>query len=424
MRTQKGTDLKKTPWCFAILATASLLPAQSLPADRIQLKNWTVPTPNKDTLNALPAATGTTLGLVFIAMTPCRLVDTRSGSGSSVTGQFGPPSLVGGVSRIFPVPVSQCGVPVAAAYSLNVVSVTPVGQSVGYVAAWPDDRTWPGTVILNAPLGGIVDNSAIVTAGADGGIQVLSTNNTDLVIDLNGYFLQGASGPTGPPGPVGPQGFAGNQGLIGPQGPTGPQGAAGAASVVAGPAGAQGPTGAPGAQGIQGLQGAAGAPSIVPGPPGTQGPTGPTGPQGATGPTGPQANAQYGYVYNTALELVSAGENIVFNTSGLMGGGVTFVGGRALVVSVAGDYRISFSVSGSMANQFTAMLNGNPIPGMTYGAGAVTEQNTGMAIVSLVANDGVTLQNNTPPGVTLPGNAPQVNASLLIERLGATVVVP
>ena len=44
--------------------------------------------------------------------------------------------------------------------------------------------------VLNALQGGIVDNSAIVPAGADGGIQVMATANCDLVIDLNGYYVQ------------------------------------------------------------------------------------------------------------------------------------------------------------------------------------------------------------------------------------------
>jgi hypothetical protein len=29
----------------------------------------------------------------------------------------------------------------------NFVSITPLGQAVGWVAAWQDDKSWPGTVI-------------------------------------------------------------------------------------------------------------------------------------------------------------------------------------------------------------------------------------------------------------------------------------
>ena len=181
-------------------------------------------------------------GLIFIAITPCRVVDTRYPGGS-----FGTPSLVANTPRIFPVPASNCGVPVAAAYSMNFVSITPVGQAVGFVAAWQDDRPWPGTVVLNALQGGIVDNSAIVPAGANGGIQVMATANCDLVIDLNGYYVQ-TGNLQGSPGPQGPQG---------PQGPAGPTGAQGPSGAVgaAGPTGAQGPVGAQGPAVRRGLWG-------------------------------------------------------------------------------------------------------------------------------------------------------------------------
>ena len=88
---------------------------------------------------------------------------------------------------------------------MNFVSITPVGQVVGWIAAWQDDSAWTGTVVLNAYLGGVVDNMAVVPAGADGGIQVLSTNDGDLVIDMNGYYVQAPTiqGPIGPQGPAG-----------------------------------------------------------------------------------------------------------------------------------------------------------------------------------------------------------------------------
>src|SRR5262245_20101108 len=69
------------------------------------------------------AADPTPAPLVYVAVTPCRLVDTRTGSG--LTGAFGPPSLAGDPSqtgnfaRKVPVPTSPCGIPKAAAYSLN-----------------------------------------------------------------------------------------------------------------------------------------------------------------------------------------------------------------------------------------------------------------------------------------------------------------
>src|SRR5690242_335044 len=72
-----------------------------------------------------PRAQSPASTLIFIAITPCRLVDTRAGSG--FTGLFGAPGLVGGASRTFPIQSSpNCPVPsIAQAYSFNVTVVPP-----------------------------------------------------------------------------------------------------------------------------------------------------------------------------------------------------------------------------------------------------------------------------------------------------------
>ncbi|HWB85169.1 MAG TPA: hypothetical protein VG675_13575 [Bryobacteraceae bacterium] len=226
---------------FALLAAVSVMPlAFGQQTQPVPLKNWPLrKVSDRNTASSNSASTDPSK-LVFVAIAPCRLVDTRAGSsGSGKTGQFGPPSLIAEQPRTFLIPDSNCGVPLSSAYSLNFVSITPQGQPVGYVAAWPDNESFPGTVILNALQGGIVSNSAVVAAGADGGIQVLATDPADLVIDINGYYVQASTvqGPVGPEGPIGQQGPVGPQGAIGPQGPTGVQGATGAA----GPTGPQGP---------------------------------------------------------------------------------------------------------------------------------------------------------------------------------------
>ena len=206
---------KVLPYSVVPLTAAVLMPAL-LAQQAILLKNW----PMSASSAPNTASPGNGAGLLFISITPCRVMDTRGVGGSGKTGAFGPPSLVAGQMRVVPVPSSNCGVPAAAAYSMNFVSVTPVGQPVGWIAAWQDDIAWTGTVVVNAPLGGIVDNMAVVPAGADGGIQLLTTNDGDLVIDMNGYYVQATT----------------IQGPSGPQGPIGNNGATGAASTVAGSA--------------------------------------------------------------------------------------------------------------------------------------------------------------------------------------------
>jgi hypothetical protein len=99
---------------------------------------------------------------------------------------------VGGTARSFPVPASSCDVPMSAqAYSLN-ITVVPPGV-VGSLTAWPTGTATPQTTTLNAPSKDIVGNAAIVSAGTAGAINVLASNNTDVVIDINGYFAPPAS---------------------------------------------------------------------------------------------------------------------------------------------------------------------------------------------------------------------------------------
>ncbi len=130
-------------------------------------------------------------GLHFVPLAPCRVIDTRNANGD-----FGGPILRGNASRSILIPGSPCGVPASArAYSLN-ITVVPSGP-LGYLTIWPTGQTQPLVSTLNAPDGQITANAAIVPAGSSGGVNVFVTNDTHLVMDINGYFdlpKTGASG--------------------------------------------------------------------------------------------------------------------------------------------------------------------------------------------------------------------------------------
>ncbi len=129
--------------------------------------------------------------LLFYPVTPCRLADTRTGSGK--TGSFGPPSLAASGTRSFPVPQGGCGVPsTAQAYSLNFTVVPPAPLS--YITAFPTGQARPLVSTLNSFQGRVLANAAIVPAGTGGSIDVFSTEATDLVLDVNGYFAPAAAG--------------------------------------------------------------------------------------------------------------------------------------------------------------------------------------------------------------------------------------
>jgi hypothetical protein len=126
-------------------------------------------------------------GLAYYPVGPCRLADTRIG-----TGAFGGPPLDAGVTRNFPVLAGPCGIPATAqAYTFNITAV-PHGP-LGFVSVWGAGGGQPGASTLNAPTGAVTSNLAIVRAGAGGAISIMASNATDIILDITGYF--------GPPGP-------------------------------------------------------------------------------------------------------------------------------------------------------------------------------------------------------------------------------
>ncbi|MGD0931220.1 MAG: protease pro-enzyme activation domain-containing protein [Candidatus Korobacteraceae bacterium] len=129
------------------------------------------------------------VALQFVPVTPCRVVDTRGPNGP-----FGGPSLQGGgAARSFTIPNGPCSdIPSnAAAYSLNVTAV-PRGR-LNYLTAWPTGLTQPLISTLNSYDGRVKANAAIVPAGDGEAISVYATNTTDLLLDIDGYFLPTSS---------------------------------------------------------------------------------------------------------------------------------------------------------------------------------------------------------------------------------------
>ena len=127
--------------------------------------------------------------LAFYPVTPCRVADTRNASGP-----LGGPSLFARDTRSFPIQASSCGVPAnAQAYSLNFAAV-PRGPMLGYLTAWPAGQPQPLVSSLNDPTGTVLANAVVVPAGAGGAVNVYTTDDTDLVIDINGYFAPPGAG--------------------------------------------------------------------------------------------------------------------------------------------------------------------------------------------------------------------------------------
>ena len=199
---------------IALASTLAPVYAQQLPNP--PLKNWATPLywhPNQAEREAagrpvpelkFSANQISADALTFVAITPCRLVDTRGAAAGfiGVTPFNGPGVPAGGGNLTFPVQSSAqtsttapapCGaIPsIAAAYSINLTVVPVAGGAVDNVSLWPAGSTQPFVATLNDPQGIIAQNAAIVPAGTPfGGFSFHSTGPaaTDIVIDMNGYY--------------------------------------------------------------------------------------------------------------------------------------------------------------------------------------------------------------------------------------------
>lgn len=154
------------------------------PPVEVPLHDWAVP--SRASGGVVHTLTDVSGMLPFIAVFPCRVADTRVGSGFG--GAYGPPVLDAGAIRSFPIG-GQCGVPTTAkAVSLNLTVTNTQGD--GDLRAFPQGGAAPLVSTLNYRAGQTIANAAIVPLGTTiGGLSLQpDVSGTDVIIDVNGYF--------------------------------------------------------------------------------------------------------------------------------------------------------------------------------------------------------------------------------------------
>lgn len=136
----------------------------------------------------LSSVTPLTGPLIFIGITPCRVVDTRSFQ--NFAAPFGAPPLQPNVVRTFPIKSSSKCIlpPEAKAFSLNLLAIS--SGPLGWLSVWPDGYPYPFTSFLNGASAGLYNNAVIVAAGVNGGIDVRTSDSVEFLVDLNGYYVE------------------------------------------------------------------------------------------------------------------------------------------------------------------------------------------------------------------------------------------
>ena len=154
-----------------LVANAAIVPAGSENATAFYAhSNQTDLLVDVDGYFAAPSSSG----LSLYTQVPCRVLDTRQ-SGNGFNGQI-----------TVPVESSSCAPPNnAGGYIFNATVVPPA--KLLYLTLWPHGTTEPVVSTLNANDGFVTSNMAIVPTN-DGEIDAFSAAQTQLILDLFGYF--------------------------------------------------------------------------------------------------------------------------------------------------------------------------------------------------------------------------------------------
>ena len=119
-------------------------------------------------------------GTAFHTLAPCRMADTRSGSGIP---------LAAGETREFPVTGSACDVPAATqSVALNVTVTQPAGA--GFVTVFPSGAEIPGTQTAAFSPGRTRATAATIVIGNGGAVSVYnaSAGSVHVILDVSGAF--------------------------------------------------------------------------------------------------------------------------------------------------------------------------------------------------------------------------------------------
>jgi hypothetical protein len=133
-----------------------------------------------------PRASAAPITSKLESTTPCRVADSRNGTGIAAIGP----------DRIRVSMLGRCGVP-ADAIAVAVTVTATQAQATGFLTAWPAGQPVPNASTVN--YGAFEDraNGAIVKLGTDGAIDIRASAPSQIIVDVNGWFRPAASASSG-----------------------------------------------------------------------------------------------------------------------------------------------------------------------------------------------------------------------------------
>lgn len=133
-----------------------------------------------------PAAAGSTVGS-YLALSPARITDTRTGSGYPNAG-----ATLGPGSTLAVQATGVGGVPPSGVAAVLVNVTVTNTTAAGYLTVYPAGVSRPSASNLNWTAGATVANRVLVPVGAGGQISLYNQNGSaDVVVDVDGFFSTG-----------------------------------------------------------------------------------------------------------------------------------------------------------------------------------------------------------------------------------------
>jgi hypothetical protein len=135
-------------------------------------------------------------GPPFVGVTPRRVLDTRNAVGGPKVripagGTISIPLAGAAMQRTDGTPVT---LPASAtAVAMNVTAVMP--SQAGFFTVWPCDAPMPVASNVNFTPGSVVANGVVASLGASGSVCVYSNQQSDVIVDVLGWFTAGTAQP-------------------------------------------------------------------------------------------------------------------------------------------------------------------------------------------------------------------------------------
>jgi hypothetical protein len=129
---------------------------------------------------------GGPIGLMFYPLAyPVRLLDTRTGFSACHTPNA---KIPGNTSRTQPARGVCDNLTIPASAAASTGNITTVQSGGGYLTLYPSDAVQPTVANSNYNPDEILNNVFTVGLGSDGAFKIFVTSNTDIVIDVTGYY--------------------------------------------------------------------------------------------------------------------------------------------------------------------------------------------------------------------------------------------